>query len=128
MAQYLPFWPKAALGGYLANTGSSDFFSKALPTNGFTEVVIQMEIDATFGTNVATTVEVVPQISNDGTNWEDLAPSGLSAPANGTYPWQDTEKFTDIGAFMRMKIILTNTEGAVHYMPATVHVTGTGRS
>ena len=48
MAQFLPFWPKAAAGAYLANGADGYVFSKALPTNGFKEVVIQREIDADF--------------------------------------------------------------------------------
>jgi hypothetical protein len=49
MSEYLPFWPKAGIGAYVANGGNSVvIYSRALPTNGFTEVIIQMEIDATF--------------------------------------------------------------------------------
>jgi len=128
MAQFLPFWPKAALGGYLADSNSAEFYSKVLPTNNFTEVVVQMELDATFGTGLATTVAVVPQVSNDRTNWEDLVPSVLTVAADGTFPFQDTEKFTDIGAFMRMKITLLNNEGSAQRISATILVSGTGRS
>ena len=126
-SQFLPFWPKAALAGYIANANSEDFYSRALPTNGFTEVVLEMQLDATFGTNVDTTIAVVPQISNDGINWEDQAAVATIA-ANGTFPSTTIDKYEEIGAFMRMKITLTNTEGAAMTLGATLYVAGTGRS
>jgi len=128
MSEYLPFWPKAAMGGYIANANSSVFYSRALPTNGFTEVVIQLQMDATFGTNVATSVGVKPQVSNDGVNWKDQTSPTISILANGTFPAQVTEKFTEIGAFMRMKVTITNTEGAAGQICATMMIAGTGRS
>lgn len=89
MAEYLPFWPKAGIGAYVINGGNSvNIYSRALPTNGFTEVVIQMEIDATFGGSgwpAYTTVAVAPQVSNDGVNWKTLS-STLSIANNATFP------------------------------------------
>jgi hypothetical protein len=128
MSEYLPFWPKAAMGGYIANGLSSTFYTKALPTNGFTEVVVQVQMDATFGTVVGSTVVVTPQISNDGANWKDLTAMTTIA-ANGTFPAQVTTKFTDIGAFMRMKVVITYSEGAPGgQMCATIFIAGAGRS
>jgi len=130
MAQYLPFWPKAAVAVYTAGVANSKgyIYSKALPTNGFKEVVIQIEVDEDFGGNASSYVKAIPQISNNGINWENLTPTGLSIAATGTYPAQDTEKFTTIGAFMRIKIELNNNEGgALNRFSATVIVSGTGR-
>jgi hypothetical protein len=128
MSEYLPFWPKAAAGAFIAtNPGTASVYSRALPTNGFTEVVVQMEIDAAFGADGSTKIDVIPQISNDGVNWKDLT-SGLSINAIGTFPKEDTEKFTDIGAFMRMKMLFTNEDGINTRVFATLLVSATGRS
>ena len=130
MSEYLPFWPKAAIGGYIAWGTPSAFYSRVLPTNGFIEVVIQMEMDATFGTQAGTKIDVVPQISNDGVNWNDLTSATLQIVSTTTFPAQDTEKFTEIGAFMRMKISISNGEadGLSHWIVATLLISGAGRS
>ena len=130
MSEYLPFWPKAGVGAYVANAGSASIYSRALPTNGFTEVVIQMEMDATFGSHANTKIDVVPQISNDGVNWKELTSATLQIVSTTTFPAQDTEKFTEIGAFMRMKISISNGEadGLSHWIVATLLVSGAGRS
>ena len=129
MSEYLPFWPKAAAGAYVVAGNSAYVYSRALPTNGFTEVVLQLQIDADFGVDSDTYVEVIPQISNDGTNWEDQATGTFLLNAGGSYPKEIVEKFTEIGAFMRMKIRLYNGEalGAMYLAP-TVMVAGVGRS
>ena len=132
MAEYLPFWPKAGIGAYVNSGGGTEtIYSKALPTNGFTEVVLQMQIDATFGGVVGgppdTTIEVDPQISNDGVNWKDIT-SSMSIANTSAFPAQSTEKFTDIGAFMRMKITITSWEAASGPIAATLQITGAGRS
>jgi len=133
MSEYLPFWPKAWIGAYVTNGGGTAVvYSRALPTNGFTEVIIQMEIDATFGGAAGgppwTTVGVEPQISNDGINWKTLTVTLLSIANNATFPEQATEKFTEIGAFMRMKITITSREAASGTIVATLLVSGAGRS
>jgi hypothetical protein len=132
MSEYLPFWPKAGIGAYVTNGGGTAVvYSKALPTNGFTEVVIQMEIDATFGAAAGppnTTVDVAPEISNDGVNWKTLTASSLSIANNATFPAQATEKFTEIGAFMRMKITITSREAASGMIVAPLLVSAAGRS
>ena len=130
MSEYLPFWPKAAIGGYVLSATPSYFYSRALPTNGFTEVVMQEEVDADFGSSANTKIEIKPEISNDGVNWKELS-STLSIPAttgSGSFPKQLTEKFTEIGAFMRAKVKIINGEGADKWVVGTLLVAGTGRS
>ena len=128
MAEYLPFWPKAAVGAYLANGGDAYIFSRALPTNGFTEVVVELGIDANFGNKVATYVEAIPESSNDGINWEQQASGTFSLAATGTFPKQKVEKYTEVGAFMRIRIKIHNGESIAAYLAPTVFVAGAGRS
>jgi len=130
MAEYLPFWPKAAAGAYVAFGTSANIYSMALSTNGFKEVVVQMELDATFGSQAGTKITVVPQISNDGVNWDDLTSATLEILSTTTFPAQNTEKFTEIGAFMRMKIAISNGEadGLSHWIVATLLISAAGRS
>jgi hypothetical protein len=128
MSEYLPFWPKAGVGAYFTNDAETKYvYSRALPTNGFTEVVVQMGIDAAFGGNAASSIKATPQISNDGVNWKDIT-STLTILANATFPEQKTEKFTEIGAFMRIRIELYNKEGATKFLMGPVMVSGAGRS
>lgn len=124
----LPFWPKAAAMAYLATGSGASIYTKAFPTNGFTEVVIQLGIDADFGVQATTYVQVYPQISNDGINWEEQTSPVLQILSTASFPAIDVEKFTEIGAFMRMRIYLYNNEGAAAWFGATIEVTGTGRS
>jgi hypothetical protein len=130
MSEYLPFWPKAGIGALIGGASSVSIFSRSLPTTGFTEVVIQMELDATFGSHANTKIDVVPQVSNDGINWKDLTSATLQIVSTATFPAQDTEKFTEIAAFMRMKITISNGEadGLSHWIVATLAVMGAGRS
>ena len=129
MAEYLPFWPKAGIAGYATGAGESNgalVFSRALPTNGFTEVVVQFEADVK-PAGVNCTIKVTPQVSNDGINWVDNTEATLTSLTNGTtVPFNDSKKFTIIGAFMRMKINLYDT--GANLVAGTVQVAGAGRS
>jgi len=128
MSEYLPFWPKAAAGAYVGAAGSGYIFSRALPTNGFTEVVLQLQVDADFAPSANSDVQVTPQTSNDGINWADQTSATFKIVGLGTFPKQITEKFTSIAAFMRMKIHIHNGEGGALYLAPTVMVAGAGRS
>jgi uncharacterized protein YaiE (UPF0345 family) len=129
MAEYLVFWPKAAAGAYLANGGDAYVYSRALPSNGHTEVVVQLQIDADFGGNANSYVRIYPEIRNDGINWEEQDSGGtFNIPATGTFPKQVTEKYTEIAAFMRMKTRIHNGEGGGAYMAPTLLLAGVGRS
>jgi hypothetical protein len=128
MAEYLPFWPKSAAGAHVGATSTAYVYSKALPTNGFTEVVIELEVDADFSSDPDSYVQVTPQISNDGVNWEDQTSASFHVHAGGTFPAQVTEKFTEIGAFMRMKVHLYNDTGGAVTMAPTIMIAATGRS
>ena len=70
MSQYLTFWPKAGIAGYATGSGEANgalVYSKAIPTNGFTEVIVQFEADVKPGA-ANTNIKVTPQISNDAVN------------------------------------------------------------
>jgi hypothetical protein len=128
MSEYLPFWPKAAIGAYIADDQNVEIFTRALPTNGFTEVVLQVQWDGQFATLVTSLFDVVPQISNDGINWKDLTSPAIQITGTTSVPVQKTEKFTEIGAFMRVKVKITNDEGSGSFMGTTVLIAGAGRS
>jgi hypothetical protein len=130
MSEYLPFWPKAAMIGYVNASGSPiDIFTRALPTNGFTEVVAQVECDGRVG-GANSTITPTPQISNDGINWEDVT-LGTAFPAidpGDTYPMKDVRKITDVGAFMRFKVRLAISSGTDVLVGGTIMISGAGRS
>jgi len=135
MSQYLPFWPKGGIAAYAPGVGQGNgafAYSKALPTNGFTEVIVQFQSDVKPGGSnahgVNTGIKVIPQISNDAINWEDNTDATLDSLTNGsTVPFQDTKKFTTIGAFMRMKIELYDTNAA-SLVAGTILIAGAARS
>ena len=131
MAEYLAFWPKAAMVSAVSGSGSGNaalIYTKAMPTNRFTEVVAQLEIDADLlgGNN---RVDCVPQISNDGVSWQ--AGTGFSTvtsvAAGGSFPAKETIKITTIAAFMRFKVSLWDSGGAVS-VGATLAIWAVGRS
>jgi hypothetical protein len=131
MSEYLLFWPKAAAISKASAGGSGGaaiIYTKALPTNGFTEVVAQLEIDADLPSS-SNRVDCVPEISNDGVNWQ--AGSGFTTvttvAAGQTFPAKEAIKITTIAAFMRFKISLWDTGGAVS-VGATLMISGAGRS
>jgi hypothetical protein len=103
-------------------------YTRALPTNGFTEVVAQLEMDADF-LGSAGRLDCAPEISNDGVNWQ--AGTGfttiVAAAAGGTFPAKEVIKITTIGAFMRFKVSLWDFTGAAS-VGATIAISGTGRS
>jgi len=128
MSEYLPFWPKAAAVSRVGASGSGNaavIYTRALPTNGFTEVVAQLEIDADL-LGSANRVDCVPEISNDGVNWQ--AGTGFTTvSAGGTFPAKEVLKITTIGAFMRFKISLWDNTGAAS-VGGTIMISAAGRS
>jgi hypothetical protein len=130
MSEYLLFWPKAAVAGYTLGSGEGNgaiIYTKALPTNGFTEVVVQFQSDVK-PSSMNGNIKVTPQVSNDGINWKDNTDETLNTLSNGsTVPFQDTKKFTTIAAFMRMRINLYDGSGA-NLVAGTIMVSGAGRS
>jgi hypothetical protein len=70
---------------------------------------------------------VTPQISNDGVNWKAQT-AMTSILADGTFPTQVTTKYTEIGAFMRMMVGITNGEANPGQICATMLIAGAGRS
>ena len=132
MAQYLPFWPKAAVAANVTGANQTEnVYTKALPTNGFTEVVGQLECDATpVGLTANAFIRVTPQISNDGVNWQSLtAPDIFADITTGTtpYPHQETIKLTTIAAFLRYEIMFDDTDTASAIV-ATLMISAAGRS
>ena len=126
---YLPFWPKAAAMAYVAAGTTEDIYSKVLPTNGFTEIVIQFECDAPICGDANTTIDLVPQISNDGVNWEDqTAPNFTAITQASSFPTKEVAKFTEVAAFMRLKIEITQSTASSNNAGATLHLAGTGRT
>ena len=131
MSEYLSFWPKAAVSAYLsAAPGTEYVYTKALPTNGFTEVVVQVECDAKISHDAGSQIIVTPQISNDGVNWEELTADAFTAITQASsYPTKEMKKITTIAAFTRLKIALNEGAlGAAGIISGTIMITGTGRS
>lgn len=127
MAEYLPFWPKSGMIAYMAASTNQDIYSKALPTNGFTEVVVQVQLDAPIAGDANTTITVYPQISNDGVNWEDQT-NFTALTTGGTYPAKEVLKYTEIGAFMRMRVRIAQAAGTSVNAGGTFLISGAGRS
>jgi len=104
-------------------------YTKALPTNGFTEVVGQFEVDATPIRSVNSTITVTPEISNDGLNWETLTGDAFTAidATITSFPWQDSKKLTTLAAFLRYQVEFNDTNAAQDII-ATVLISAVGRS
>ena len=123
-SQFLPFWRKAAAMAYVSSGTPQYVYTTALPTNGFTEVVSELVVDAEIAAN--STITVYPEISNDGINWEQQTNFTAITPG-GTYPKKEVIKGTEIAAFMRMKIKIELSTGT-GWAGATLYIASTGRS
>ena len=133
MAEYLPFWPKAAGIVYSAASSTNYLYTKALPTNGFTEVVAQLEIDAEIAGDGNTTITVTPEVSNDGINWQNLSGTFTFSPVTQsgggtTYPVKEILKITTIASFMRFRIAIVQAAGSATNAGGPFMITGAGRS
>jgi hypothetical protein len=130
MSEFLPFWPKAAAMAYVANGTTVSIYSRALPTNGFTEVVAQMEIDGVICGDGNTDIDVYPQVSNDGVNWQELTSDKFTTVEQGgttTYPVKEMKKISTVGAFMRFRIAIYQ-NGSSANAGGTLLVSAAGRS
>jgi hypothetical protein len=129
MSEFLPFWPKAAVTAASVASGTDqNVYTRALPTNGFTEVVAQIVLDSKVWDGVGNgSIQGIPQLSNDGVTWKDSTTTFAAVSSATSVPYQEAIKITEIGAFMRIKIKFSSSSGTTH-LAATVMITGVGRS
>lgn len=133
MARILPFWPKSGILAWVTSSSSvADFiYTNALPTDGFSQVVAQLECDAKIAGDANTDILVTPQISNDGVSWKDATPAFIKIEQGSSYPIKEVAKIDTLGAFMRFKIGLweEKVNGDVTVIiGGTLKITGTGRA
>jgi len=133
MSEHLPFWPKAACIVNAPAATTKTIYTKALPTNGFKEVVAQLEIDAEIAGDGNTCINVTPEISNDGSTWENLLATFAfttvyQAGGGTTYPVKEVLKITTVASFMRFRIAVDQDVGSSTTAGATLMLTGVGRS
>ena len=127
MAEFLPFWPKAAVVGD-STPGDVLIFTRALPTNGFTEVVAHLTCDGRIMGTGNSSIVVTPEISNDGANWETRTGDVFNSITTGsTYPTSELKKLTNVAAFMRFRIMLRDliSPGPIG---GTIAISAAGRS
>lgn len=131
MSKYLLFWPKSVVAAYVTTALSQQVvYTKALPTDEFTEVVAQLQCDTTIAHDGASDIHVKPQISDDGVNWETSATLFTAIDQSGSFPKNQTIKITTVAAFMRFKIELNEDPilGADGLVAGTLMIAGVGRS
>ena len=107
----LHFWHKGTVAGYIAQPGTITTYTRVLPTRQFTEVVAQLNFDAPIldptGIPQIAFIQVTPQNSSNGKDWEDQTPFA-SVLQGSSYPTKEVMKLTEISEFMRFKIDLTD--------------------
>lgn len=119
----LQFWSKAAVAANVTAGTDQNIYTRVLPTQDYTEVVIQAVADAEIPPN--SSVTITPEISNDAMNWYSLSSFTAISPG-GTYPKTEIIKYTTIAAFMKVRIALSMSAGASNVC-STIDITCVGR-
>lgn len=124
-SEFLPFWPKGALIGWAGPSLSPVFKTDIFETGDFTEVVAELMVEVDFGSN--RTIDVTPEISNDGKNWESITGFTQVAGGAGTFPITEVLKIDKVAKWMRFKILFGKTSGD-GYHGATLSILANGRN
>jgi hypothetical protein len=103
---HLPFFRKGVIA---ANVNQSKtIYTQPLITEKFVEVLAALRVDAPIvSTHAADGIGVIPQISNDLVNWADKTPNFTSVGPGVSFPITETILITEIGRYMRFKIVLS---------------------
>jgi len=120
---HLPFFRKGALGVY-ANP-SVNVYTAALLTEKFVKVCATLRINATIVGSANATLDVTPQMSNAGINWEDLTPTFTQVTPGSTFPTTETIIISTVARLMRFKVTLADPMTGI--VAATFSILGDGK-
>jgi len=108
----IEFWPKRAVLSHVSANGTHYLYTQSRDIEGFSEAIAEVSCDARTSFSASCHIDVYAQTSNDGVEWEELSPR-LARISWPTFPQVHTEKYAELGKWMRFELRLLESGGGL---------------